>query len=497
MAKEFILGIDQGSTGSKAIVVNRQGDVVATAYRKLVSYYPQEGWLEHDPKEMWESVRESLIELSQKFDFKDILSIGITNQRETTLFWERSSGEPLTPAISWQCTRSGEIVHRWEPLAEEILEKTGLMNSTYYSASKIVWLLEKDPKLLERAKRGEICFGTVNSWILWQLTAGASHLTDSTNAGRTMFFDVQNNCWDHSLMEKMGIPKAILPKVIPCDGNFGLAVAPGEAFIEPIPVTASIGDQMSALMGQACFNRGEAKCTIGTCLNLVTFTGEYQPPQAGILPAIALNRGGCMTYELEGGVYVAGSVNEWLIEQLGIAQSPQEIDRLAQSVPSSDGVYLVPAFQGLGAPHWNSDARALIIGLSRYHDRRHICRAALESIALQAADVIAVLEERFSLKLTVLKVDGGVAKSDFMLKLLSNITGCRVERPQNTDRTPMGAVYLAGLSAGLWKDTEALRSLWRLDRAYLPRLKEDERERLFRGWKEAVKRSLDWMSAVK
>jgi glycerol kinase len=492
MEQEYILGIDQGSTGSKVIVVDRRGAVVCSAYRRIASYYPQEGWVEHDPVEIWLSVRESLIEAAGKFDLSRIRAVGITNQRETSVLWERSTGRPVTPAISWQCTRSQGIVDTWRPLADEIVEKTGLINSTYFSASKIAWVFENDPGLKARAENGELCFGNINTWILWNLTGGREHLTDSSNAGRTMFFDVRRDQWDDSLMAQMGIPSQILPEVRACDASFGLAVEPPEAFPAPVVVSASIGDQMSALFGQACFRRGEAKCSIGTSLNLVAYTGEYEEPAGGILPAIACNRSGLLTYELEGGVYVAGSVIEWLTDQLGVAGDPSEVERLAAVVDSTNGVFFVPAFQGLGAPHWDPHARALIIGLSRYHDKRHVCRAALESIALQTGDVVVALKEQFELELGVLRVDGGVARSDFVLQLFADIIGCRIERPENTDRTPMGAVYLAGLASGIWEGTDEVAALWKLDRAFEPRLGSDDRLRLLEGWGEAVSRSLNW-----
>lgn len=492
MAGEYILGIDQGSTGSKVMVVDRSGEVVCSAYRRIGSYYPQEGWLEHDPEEIWGSVRDALVEVSGVFDLAQVRAIGITNQRETTILWERATGRALTPAISWQCARSSGVVERWAPFAGEIMETTGLLSNVYFSASKIVWALEHDPSLRPRAERGELCFGTVNTWLLFKLTGGREHLTDSSNAGRTLLFDVRKNRWDDALISKMGVPPQLLPEVRACDASFGMAVEPRQVFQTPIPIMASIGDQMSALFGQACFRRGEAKCTIGTCLNLVTYTGAYESPTDGILPAIASNRSGALAYELEGGVYVAGSINEWLTDQLGIAKSPREIDALAMDVEGSEGVYFVPAFQGLGAPHWNPGARALIIGLSRFHDKRHICRAAVESIALQTNDVVETLKDRFGLAVQTLKVDGGVAKSDFVLQCFADILNCRIERPDNTDRTPMGAVYMAGLASGLWKDEEELRGLWKLGKAFEPRMDAGARERLLAGWREAVKRSLDW-----
>lgn len=493
MEGAYILGIDQGSTGSKVMVVDRRGEVVYSAYRKIESYYPQEGWLEHDPEEIWASVRDGLTEVAGNFDFSQLRAIGITNQRETTILWERATGRALTPAISWQCARSSDIIAQWAPFSDEILEKTGLLSNVYFSASKIAWLLKQQPDLRKRAERGELCFGNINTWILYKLTGGKVHLTDSSNAGRTLLFDVRKNRWDAELIAKMDIPPQLLPEVLPCDAFFGYAVEPREVFSQPIPIMASIGDQMSALFGQACFKRGEAKCTIGTCLNLVTYTDKFEPPTDGILPAIAVNRSGVLTYELEGGVYVAGSINEWLTDQLGIVSGPQEIDALAKQVESTGGVYFVPAFQGLGAPHWNPGARALIIGLSRFHDKRHICRAAVESIALQTNDVVETLKKRFGLDIHTLKVDGGVAKSDFVLQCFADILNCRIERPRNTDRTPMGAVYLAGLASGLWHDTDELRTLWALDKAFEPRMDPAERSELLTGWREAVKRSLNWV----
>lgn len=491
MDKQYILGIDQGSTGSKVIVVDRNGDVIRKAYRGIESYFPQDGWLEHDAEEIWVSVRDCLLEIAETFDLAKVRAIGITNQRETTIFWDRTTGEALTPAISWQCTRSQDVIDRWAPFADEILKTTGLISNPYYSASKIVWALENVPGLRERCEKGKVCFGNVNTWLLWNLTGGKAHLTDSSNAGRTMAFDVQKNVWSDSLLDKMGIPRSILPKVVACDADFGLAVEPQAAFKTPVPIRASIGDQMSALFGQVCFTSGEAKCTIGTSLNLVTYTGPYAQPIKGVLPAVACNLGGNMEYEVEGGVNVAGSIYDWISDQLGIVSGPEEANELAAGVKSG-GIYFVPAFGGLYAPHWNSGARALIIGMSKYHDKRHICRAAVESIAFQANDVVEVLRNEFHVDVRTLKVDGGVARSDLAMQIFADITDCRVERPCSTDSTSMGAVFVAGLATGLWKDKAEVRSLWKLDRAFTPGIDPMKRKALVEGWKEAVRRSLDW-----
>ena len=492
MEQQYILGIDQGSTGSKVIVVDKSGEIVRKAYRRIESFFPQDGWLEHDADNIWNSVKDCLLEIAESFDLSQVCAIGITNQRETTILWDKATARPLLSAISWQCTRSQSIIDRWAPFADEILETTGLISNPYYSASKIVWALENVAGLRERCERGEVLFGNVNTWILWNLTGGKSHMTDSSNAGRTMAFDVRKNDWSDSLLDKMGIPRSILPKVIACDGDFGMAVEPREAFKTPVPIRASIGDQMSALFGQVCFRPGEAKCTIGTSLNLVTYTGPYAQPTKGVLPAIACNLGGAMEYEVEGGVNVAGSIYDWISDQLGIVSGPEEANALAEQV-GSDGVYFVPAFGGLYAPHWNSGARALIIGMSKFHDKRHICRAAVESIAFQANDVVEVLRNDFHVDVRTLEVDGGVSRSDLAMQIFADITDCRVERPKNTDSTSMGAVFVAGLAAGLWKDKAEIRSLWKLDRAFEPQLTPQQRKTLTDGWNEAVRRSLDWL----
>lgn len=492
MERNYIIGIDQGSTGSKAIIVDKEGNVIHSAYRPIESYYPKEGWLEHDAEEIWISVKECILELSKGFDFKKIRAIGITNQRESTLLWEKKTGKALTPVISWQCVRSKEIAERWQNDKQKIMMITGLSPSTYYSASKIVWILENNEKLRTRCENGEVLFGNLNTWIIWKLTGMKNHITDSTNAGRTMLFDVKKNCWSNELINKFNIPKRILPNVIESNGYFGEAVEPKEAFIDSIPIRASIGDQMSALFGQGCFETGKAKCSIGTCLNLVTYTGKYKEPVSGIFPAIACNESGTLTYETEGGVNVAGSVIEWLIHQLQIVSDAKEASRLASEIDSTEGVYFVPAFGGLYAPYWNDTARGLIIGLSRFHNKKHICRAAYESIALQTSDIIKILKRDLQIDIKVIRVDGGVCKSDFVMQLFANILNCKIERPVDTDRTPMGAVYVAGLASGLWKNKKEIEDLWKLDKAFEPNMSQEKRDKLIKGWHEAVNRSFNW-----
>lgn len=487
MKGRYILGIDQGSTGTKVIVVDQDGIVVISAHRAIRSIYPHAGWLEHDGEELWNSVAKCIVELSEKIDFSEIRAIGVTNQRETVLLWDRNTGEALTPAVSWQCVRSQDITDRWRPLDESVDERTGLNVNPYYSASKLAWLLEQDPELRRRCEKGDVCFGNVNTWLIWKLTGGTVHLTDSTNAGRTMFFNVHTNTWDEYLLEAMSLPPATLPEVKPCDTLFGMAIEPKAAFRSPIPIMASIGDQMSALFGQTCFSRGEAKITLGTCLNLVCFTGAFESGKKGIVPAIAYNYGGELQYEMEGSTHVAGAAIEWLIHQLGIADTPPEVCDLAQQVDSSEGVFFVPAFRGLGTPYWDDEARGLIMGLTRAHDRRHVCRAALDGITLQANDIVMAFRD-IGFNITTLKVDGGLARSDFALQNMANITQCRIERPVNIDRTPMGAVYMAGLASGLWKDFEELKNIWGLDKVFEPAVM-PERAALLNGWENAVRKA--------
>lgn len=495
--QDFILGIDQGSTGSKALIVDKNGDVVCSAYRRISTYCPAEGYAEHNAEEIWESVRDSVIEVSQQFDFSQLRAVGITNQRQTWLLWERSTGKPLTPAFSWADRRSEYIIDRWSYFADEIQEKTGLEPHSNYSASQVAWCLENDPTLRTRAENGEVCFGTINTWLLFKLTGGKSHFTDSANADPTLFFDVHKNCYDKELLTKMDIPEVILPEVLACDADFGEAIEPAEAFKTPVPVRAMLGDQQGALIGQCCFDRGEAKCTIGTVINLVAFTDSFEPSKVGFDSEIAINLGGKLSYEVEGWTPVGSAVQEWLIEKLKIADSVSEIGELAQEVDSSYGVSFVPSFQGHRAPYWNANARAVIVGMSLYHDKRHICRAALESIALHVHDIVEALKEGYGIDIKTLQVDGGAIKSDFISQLLADFTRCNIVRPVNTDCTPMGSVYIAGLASGLWKDTDEVRALWKVDKTFTPTMSVEERDDVLAHWQEAVKRSFDWANIGK
>ena len=491
----LILGLDQGSTGSKAIVVDHAGELVASAYHQIETRYPRDGWVEHDATDIWKSVESCLRDLKVRVDFGRVASIGITNQRETCIIWDSKTGAPMTPAISWQCTRSIPIVESWEPLRGEVLEKTGLGLSAYYSASEIKWMFDAIPGLHDRCATGEYVFGTVDTWLIWNLTGGRSHRTDSRNAGRTMFFDIARNCWDERLLDAMGIPSGMLAEVQPSDGDFGSAAFPSDVFARPIPITACLGDQQSAVFGQACFSDGDAKCTIGTCVNLGLNSGQRIDRGIGVTPSIGWSRGGHLTYNLEGGVFVAGSLFAWIQNQLQLVGSFNELITEADQVPGSDGLFFVPAFTGLGAPHWDKGARGTIVGMSFSHGKAHFLRAAVESVVLQTNDVIASVEKDFGIRVKELRADGGVSKSDSFLQTFADITGCVVRRPVNADRTPMGAIYMSGLSVGFWKDMDELKGLWRQDKEFSPRMEEGRRRALLSGWGEAVERAKGWIGS--
>jgi glycerol kinase len=373
------------------------------------------------------------------------------------------------------------------------MARTGLGLSTYYSASKVAWMFDEYPDVRLKCEAGAAAFGTIDTWLIWNLTNGSSHVTDSSNAGRTMVFNVAENRWDDYLLDALNLPRPMLPRVLPSNGEFGGAVNPAEVFSRPIPIRACLGDQQSAVFGQGCFDDGQAKCTMGTCLNLGVNSSKLLITDSGITPSIGWNLDGKLTYNLEGGVYVGGSLLAWLQEQLGMAASFDELVSCAASVSDSGGVYFVPAFVGLGAPHWDQNARGLIIGLSFNHDKRHLLRAAIDSLAFQVWDVISVMRKTFGLSLTTLRVDGGASKNDFLMQVLADITQCSIERPTNVDRTPMGAVSVAGLACGIWKDRKDLSRLWTLDSVFEPKTNRRESEKALDGWLRAVERAKGWI----
>ena len=492
---DFLLALDQGTTSSRAIVFDREGRPVATARRPLDCYYPQPGWVEQDPAQIvsgqLDAAREAL--RTAGLGPEDLAAIGIANQRETTLVWERASGRPVGPAIVWQCRRTAGLCEQLRSQLGDaaVRERTGLVIDPYFSATKLRWLLDEVPDAQARAERGELLLGTVDTWLLWNLTAGAVHATDVSNASRTMLLNLHTLQWDETLLDALRLPPAMLPEVRPSSGDFGATAPPvlGAA----VPLRAAIGDQQAALFGQACFQPGMAKSTYGTGCFLLMNTGARPVPSArGLLSTVAWSLGGAVEYALEGSVFVAGAAVQWLRDQLGLFATAAETETLARSVPDSGGVYFVPAFVGLGAPHWDDSARGLLIGLTRGTGKAHLARAALEAVAYQTADVLGAMVADSGAPLTELRVDGGAAANDFLLQFQADILGVPVVRPRVLETTALGAAYLAGLAAGWWGDPRDLSGQWAVERRFEPAMAEAQRAALLAGWRRAVERARDW-----
>lgn len=492
--KKYIIALDQGTTSSRAMLIDRAGRPVASVQRPFPQIYPQPGWVEHDPQDILSSQLGALTELimSSNVDTAEIDSIGITNQRETTIVWDRATGEPIMNAIVWQCRRTAPMVEAIasDPAtAAEITARTGLVPDAYFSASKLAWILGEVPGARARAEAGELCFGTVDSWLIWKLTDGAVHATDVTNASRTMLYNIHERRWDPFLLKLFGIPEAILPEVRPSSGSFGVTANPG--LVQGIPICGVAGDQQAALFGQCCFHAGQAKNTYGTGCFLLMHTGyEACASEHGLVTTVAAsapNAGGT-EYALEGSVFMAGALIQWLRDELGIIDSVADTDAIARSVPTTDGVFVVPAFTGLGAPWWDADARGAILGLTRGAGRAHIVRAALESIAYQVCDLAAAMAEDAHMPLSVLNVDGGAAANDFLMQFQADMLGAPLRRPDNAETTALGAAYLAGLSTGFWKSTEELAALREGEDRFLPTFDEPMRAARLAAWHEAVSR---------
>ena len=491
--KKYLLALDQGTTSSRAILFDLEQNIVGTSQREFTQYFPQNGWVEHDPEEIWASQRavmEAVIAESRVAP-EEIAAIGITNQRETTILWERDTGRPVFNAIVGQCRRTADIVEGLVAggLGEHIRAVTGLVPDAYFSGTKIKWILDNVPGVRERARRGEILFGTVDTWLLWKLTGGAVHATDVTNASRTMLFDIHRLCWDETLLKALDIPPSVLPEVRSSSEIYGYAEIGGVK----IPVAGIAGDQQAALFGQGCFDAGEAKNTYGTGCFLLMNTGE-RPCESrnGLVTTVAAGLPGHITYALEGSVFVGGAVIQWLRDELRVLTEAREAETLALSVPDNGGVYLVPAFTGLGAPHWDMYARGAIVGLTRATTREHIVRAAQESIAYQVAELVAAMEADTGIKMDSLRADGGASRDKFLMQFQADIIGKPVRRPVIRETTALGAAYLAGLAVGIWRDTGELRSLWRVDAEFKPDMAPAERERLLAAWQKAVGRAKGW-----
>lgn len=491
--KQYLLALDQGTTSSRAILFDTRQNLVGQAQREFTQYFPQDGWVEHDPMEIWGSQYAVMLEVLDKTGVapEEIIAIGITNQRETAILWDRHTGKPVYNAIVWQCRRTAPIVEDLvaEGLEEHIRETCGLVPDAYFSGTKIKWILDNVPGVRERAERGDILFGTVDSWLLWNLTGGKVHATDLTNASRTMLFDIHRLTWDETLLRALDIPAAMLPTPLPSSWVYGTARVRGAE----IPITGMAGDQQAALFGQGCFEKGEAKNTYGTGCFLLMNTGE-SPTRSrnGLVTTLAAALPGKVQYALEGSVFVGGAVIQWLRDELGLIADAREAEAMARSVPDNGGVYLVPAFTGLGAPHWDMYARGAILGLTRAASRAHIVRAAEEAIAYEVADLVRAMEADAGIPMDALRADGGASRDGFLLQFQADILQKPVRRPAIRETTALGAANLAGLAAGVWKDTGELRALRRTDAEFVPQMEDAQRQKLLSGWQKAVSRSRDW-----
>ena len=493
----YIAALDQGTTSSRAILFHETGEIAARAQYPFRQIYPQPGWVEHDPMEIWASERRALAEITSHIDPRQVAAIGITNQRETTILWDRRTGEPIHNAIVWQCRRTAPFCDELKArgLGEIIAEKTGLLIDAYFSASKIRWLLDNVPGARERAERGELCFGTVDSWLIWQLSGGAVHVTDYSNASRTMLFNIHTLRWDEELCEIFGIPRSILPRPVGNSEVYGLVARdlPELEGLAGIPICGSIGDQPAALFGQGCFHPGEAKNTYGTgCFTLMNVGREAVRSRAGLVTSVGWSIGGETSYALEGSVFNAGSTIQWLRDELKLIDSAPECDRLAESVPDSGGVVIVPAFTGLGAPYWDMYARGTILGLTRGSTRAHIARAVLDAISLQVTDLVRARNADAPCPITTLRVDGGASVSDILMQIQADLLGIPVDRPAQVETTAFGAAALAGLAAGVWKDTGELEKLRRSQHVFTPLRSGEDCGREYRRWQRAVERARAW-----
>jgi len=496
MKERYVLALDQGTTSSRAILFDSSGNVVGMVNQEFPQIYPKPGWVEHDPYDILESQVSVAKKLLRTFDVEpnQIAAIGITNQRETTIVWDKKTGRPVYNAIVWQCRRTANICDelKAQGLADYIQRKTGLVIDAYFSATKVQWILKNVPDVLEKAKRGDIAFGTVDSWLIWNLTGGKVHATDVSNASRTMLFNISDLCWDQELLDIFGVPRSMLPQVFPSSYVYG--VTDKDIFGVEIPIAADIGDQQAALFGQMCIRAGMVKNTYGTgCFILMNIGDRPIFSRSGLLTTVAWKLKDEVSYALEGSVFIAGAAVQWLRDELRMVESAAETEQMALSVPNSAGVYVVPAFVGLGAPYWDMYARGAIFGLTRGSKKEHIVRAVLESIAYQTRDVVEVMCEECRTELKTLRVDGGASKNNFLMQFQADILNVPVERPKVNETTALGAAYLAGLAVGYWGSMEQIESQWQLDRKFVPNMDEKEREELYKGWKKAVERAKGWM----
>ena len=491
---KYILSLDQGTSSSRAVLFDDTGAPVAEASHDFPQIFPRAGWVEHDPEQIWDSQLAAARDVLKKagVSASQIAAIGIANQRETTIVWERDSGRPVCNAIVWQCRRTAGMCDnmRERGLEPMIREKTGLVIDAYFSASKLSWILQNVPGARERAERSEMAFGTVDSWLAYRLSGGAIHVTDATNASRTMLYNLREGRWDPDLLREFDIPEAMLPRVCPSSGVVGTAER--SLLGAKVPIAGMAGDQQAALFGQSCFRPGMAKNTYGTGSFVLLHTGGQPVPSQSLLATVAYQVGDEVSYALEGSIFVTGAAVQWLRDGLGIIENSAQSESLAAGVDSSDGVYVVPAFVGLGAPHWDQYARGAILGITRGTTRAHIARATLESIAFQTRDVVEAMERESGVTVPELRVDGGAARNGLLMQIQADILGRPVVRAAVVETTALGAAFLAGLGVGLWSGTDELARTWRSDRTFVPQMPEGQREALYSRWKRAIERAKGW-----
>ena len=493
--KKYVMALDQGTTSSRCILFDKTGNICSVAQKEFEQIYPKPGWVEHDPMEIWASqlsvATEAISKIGASAD--EIASIGITNQRETTIVWNRETGVPIYNAIVWQCRRTAEQIDQLKEagLTDYVKETTGLIPDAYFSASKVAWILDHVEGAREQAENGALAFGTIDTWLIWNLTRGEVHATDYTNASRTMMFDIHKLDWDQKILDYFKIPKSMLPKVKLSSGIFGYTEV--GMFGESIPIAGAAGDQQSALFGQCCFDAGEVKNTYGTGCFLLMNTGEKAvTSENGLLTTIAASADGTVQYALEGSIFVAGAAIQWLRDEMRMIRKAADTERYATAVEDTAGVYLVPAFTGIGAPYWDPYARGTVVGITRGCKKEHFIRAALESMAYQTNDILKVMEEESGVQIRSLKVDGGASNNNFLMQFQSDILGVDVLRPKCVETTALGAAYLAGIAVGYWENVEDVRANWALSRTFHADMADENRQHLLKGWKKAVSRAFQW-----
>lgn len=494
MDRKYVLALDQGTTSSRAILFDRNGNIVKISQKEFRQIYPNPGWIEHNPLEIWETQLNAAREVLKGINKEEVACIGITNQRETTVLWDKNTGQPVYNAIVWQSRQTSEICDQLKKSGMEpyIKENTGLVVDAYFSGTKIKWILDNVPGVRERAENGEILFGTIDTWLVWKLTGGKAHITDYSNASRTMIYNIRELKWDEKILHELNIPANVLPEVRQSSEIYESTVK--DIFGVEIPISGIAGDQQSALFGQLCFQEGMMKNTYGTGCFMLMNTGEkIVKSNKGLITTIAWGVDNKVEYALEGSIFVAGAAIQWLRDEFKIIHDAADSEYFARKVDDSNGVYVVPAFTGLGAPHWDMYARGAIVGLTRGTNRNHIIRATLESIAYQTKDVIEAMIEDSGINLTALKVDGGATANNFLMQFQSDILDVNIERPEVTETTALGAAYLAGLAVGFWKSKGEISQYWSINRKFKPEMDEEKRNALYEGWKKAVGRSKDWV----